>query len=63
MKFDGKFLAAGFDDLSAEDHVCVVRRIVLEQFVVVRDDQQAHLVVTDLIDRLAGKTDGVRIET
>ena len=63
MKFNGKFLAAGFDDLSAEDHVSEVWWIVFKQLVVVRDDQQAHLVVADLVDRLTGKTNGIRVET
>ena len=63
MKFLRQFFAAGFYDASAQDHVCEIWWIVFEQFVVVSNNQQAHFVMADFVDRLAGKTNGVGIQT
>ena len=62
MQLLSKLFATRFDDLAAKDHVREVRRVVLKQLVVVSNNQQAHFVVPDFVDRLTGQANGVRVE-
>ena len=53
VQFVGKFHATGFHDASAEHDVREVGRIVFQQFVVVGDDQETHVLATDFGDAFA----------
>src|SRR5262245_28906216 len=52
VQFVGQFNAARLNDPAAQDHVGEIGRVMLQQLVVVRDDQKAHLVAANFGDRL-----------
>src|SRR3989304_4128052 len=63
----GEPAAARLDDPPAEHHVRKVGRVVIEQLVVVRDNENAHLLATELLaaglgNALAGGLHGVARE-